>query len=66
MVYKSINAQVPAVGSQKTIMDRAIYNRTGNLSKNWDSSIAIVQVAIIVTVLAAAIGAIFLFTRVSG
>ena len=34
-----------------------------NVSKNWDSSLDIVQVVIIITVLAAAIGAIFLFTR---
>ena len=34
-----------------------------NVSKNWDTSIDIVQVVIIITILAAAIGAIFMFTR---
>ena len=34
-----------------------------NVSNNWDSTLDIVQVVIIITVLAAAIGAIFLFTR---
>ena len=34
-----------------------------NTSSNWDSTLNIVQVVIIITVLAAAIGAIFLFTR---
>ena len=34
-----------------------------NTSANWDSALDIVQVVIIITVLAAAIGAIFLFTR---
>ena len=34
-----------------------------NTSTNWDSALNIVQVVIIITILAAAIGAIFLFTR---
>uniref|UniRef100_A0A6M3M3S3 Uncharacterized protein n=1 Tax=viral metagenome TaxID=1070528 RepID=A0A6M3M3S3_9ZZZZ len=34
-----------------------------NITVNWDSSIDIVQVVIIITILAMAIGAIFLFTR---
>ena len=34
-----------------------------NTSVNWDSALSIVQVVIIITILAAAIGAIFLFTR---
>jgi hypothetical protein len=34
-----------------------------NTSDNWDATLNIVQVVIIITVLAAAIGAIFLFTR---
>ena len=34
-----------------------------NTSKNWDSALNIVQVVIIITILAMAIGAIFLFTR---
>ena len=38
-------------------------NRINNISGNQDDAIDIVQVVIIITVLAAAIGAIFLFTR---
>jgi len=34
-----------------------------NTSENWNSALSIVQVTIIITILAAAIGAIFLFTR---
>jgi hypothetical protein len=34
-----------------------------NTSDNWDATLNIVQVVIIITVLASAIGAIFLFTR---
>ena len=34
-----------------------------NTSRNWDSIMGILQVVIIITILAMAIGAIFLFTR---
>ena len=34
-----------------------------NTSENWDAALSIVQVTIIITILAAAIGAIFLFTK---
>ena len=34
-----------------------------NISGNWDTGIDIVQVVIIITILAGAIGAIFMFTR---
>ncbi|GAH01510.1 unnamed protein product [marine sediment metagenome] len=47
--------------------DRSIENDTkgtmNNTSGNWDSTLNIVQVVVIITILAAAIGAIFLFTR---
>jgi len=47
--------------------DNADSERTmSNISGNWDSSIDIVQVVIIITILASAIGAIFLFTRFGG
>ena len=39
------------------------YARMNNTSWNFDSALDIVQVTIIITVLASAIGAIFLFTR---
>jgi hypothetical protein len=38
-------------------------NTMNNTSSNWDASLNIVQVVIIITVLAAAIGAIFIFTK---
>lgn len=38
-------------------------NRLENISVNQDSALDIVQVVIIITILAGAIGAIFLFTR---
>jgi hypothetical protein len=34
-----------------------------NVSENWDSSLDIVQVVIIITILASAVAAIFVFTR---
>ena len=34
-----------------------------NISADWDNSLDIVQITIIITILAGAIGAIFLFTR---
>jgi len=34
-----------------------------NISQNWDTGIDIVQVVVIITILAGAIGAIFMFTR---
>ena len=34
-----------------------------NTSTNWDSALNIVQIVIIISLLAAAIGAIFMFTR---
>ena len=48
--------------SENTIANASI-NRLNNISGNQDSTIDIVQVVIIITILAAAIGAIFLFTR---
>jgi len=48
-------------------VDRFLENATkasmNNTSENYDSALNIVQVVIIITVLAAAIGAIFMFTR---
>ena len=38
-------------------------NTMNNTSSNWNTAIDIVQVVIIITILAGAIGAIFLFTR---
>jgi len=47
-----------------TATDNADAERTmSNISGNFDSGIDIVQVVIIITILASAIGAIFMFTR---
>jgi len=42
------------------------YDRMTNISGNWDAGLDIVQVVVIITVLASAIGAIFLFTKFRG
>jgi len=44
-------------------IENTSYNRMGNTSVNQDNTLDIVQVVIIITVLAGAIAAIFLFTR---
>jgi len=43
--------------------ENKVIARLNNTSFNWDSALDIVQVVIIISILAAAIGAIFLFTR---
>jgi len=45
--------------------DSDAINTMGNISENWDTSIDLMQVTIIITILAGAISAIFLFTRFS-
>ena len=52
----------PAAAS-RTLLQNTTISTMENLSDNFDSTLDIVQVAVIITVLAAAIGAIFLFTR---
>jgi len=47
----------------RTGRQNASFNTMDNVSGNWDSSIDIVQVVIIITILAMAVGAIFIFTR---
>ena len=51
------------VPHDRTGVQNSTLNSMNNTSANWDSTLDIVQVVIIITVLAAAIGAIFLFTR---
>ena len=43
--------------------DSDAVNTMGNISDNWDTGIDLMQVTIIITILAGAISAIFLFTR---
>lgn len=45
------------------IVENMTLNRIDNVSVNYDSAIDIVQVVIIITLLAMALGAIFMFTR---
>lgn len=67
-INQSLLDTYPAAGHRNTSPTRtALQNtsagRMGNISNNLDSTIDIAQVVIIITILAAAIAAIFLFTR---
>ena len=57
-VFGTIHTELEAA-SENTAAERLM----NNISVNYDSSLDIVQVVIIITLLAAAIGAIFMFTR---
>ena len=50
-------------GASPTTVETKYVGTMNNISYNLDSTIDIVQVTIIITILAGAIGAIFLFTR---
>lgn len=56
----------PTTVTDRSALQNSTVSTMGNLSDNFDSALSIVQVAIIITILAAAIGAIFLFTRFGG
>jgi len=58
VIHQELNGALPQTNSNDNA--RSTMNNT---SENWDSTLNIVQVVIIISVLAAAIGAIFLFTR---
>ena len=57
-IHQELVTSLPASASNDNA--RSTMNNT---SGNWDSALNIVQVVVIITILAAAIGAIFLFTR---
>ena len=61
-IRTSLEDSYPAAHSRTTLENETLSTQD-NLSENFDDSIDIVQVVIIITLLAAAIGAIFLFTR---
>jgi len=61
-IDQSLTDSMPSAGS-RSVLQNTTLSTMQNVSDNWDSSIDIVQVVIIITILAAAIGAIFLFTR---
>jgi len=52
--------------AQRTINENRTLSTQGNITENFDTGLDILQVTIIITILAAAIGAIFLFTRFRG
>jgi hypothetical protein len=47
----------------EAVSDTDTSNTMNNISENWDTGIDLMQVTIIITILAGAIAAIFLFTR---
>ena len=49
--------------TSRTVLQNQSVDRMDNISGNFDSGIDIVQVVIIITLLAGAVGAIFMFTR---
>ena len=61
-IDQSLTDSYPAAASS-TVLQNNTLNTMGNVSENFDSGLDIVQVVIIITILAGAIGAIFLFTR---
>ena len=62
VIQKNMFSQVAGQGSYLWRTQSAM----NNSSKNFDSVLSVVNIAVIITVLAAAIGAIFLFTRIGG
>lgn len=63
VVNKNLVTNLQGTGS---VPARMAMNSLNNSSKNFDSVLSVINIAIIITVLAMAIGAIFLFTRVGG
>jgi len=61
-IHTELEESFGTVGDPASTEGRAL-SRMNNTSTDFDSALDIVQVVIIITVLAAAIGAIFLFTR---
>ena len=62
-INDSLTDTYPSTATERSNAQNLSYDRLGNISENQDSAIDIVQVVIIITVLAGAIAAIFLFTR---
>jgi len=53
----------PSTAGDRTATQNASLSRMDNISGNYDTGIDIVQVVIIITLLAGAVGAIFIFTK---
>ena len=61
-INQSLEDSFPAAASRSTIQNESL-DTMAVVQENFDSSLDIVQVVIIITLLASAVGAIFLFTR---
>jgi len=61
-IRQALTDSYPAAGSRSVLQNNTLQSQS-NISTNSDSAIDIVQIVIIITLLAAAIGAIFMFTR---
>jgi len=62
-IHTELEDQYPATEADRTSQQNTSISTMTNISDNMDSTLDIVQVVVIITILAAAIGAIFLFTR---
>jgi len=62
-IHTELEDQYPTTTGDRTQQQNSSIRTMTNISTNMDSTLDIVQVVIIITILAAAIGAIFLFTR---
>lgn len=65
-INQSLSNTYPSSASKRSPMQNTSLKRMANISQNQDSALSIVQVVIIITILAGAIAAIFLFTRFRG
>jgi len=61
-INDSLEDSFPAEASRSTQQNDTL-ETMGNISGNWDTGIDLMQVTIIITILAGAIAAIFLFAR---
>ena len=62
-ISSSLTDTYPSTVTDRDMLENTSVNRMGNISTSQDSAIDIVQVVIIITILASAIAAIFLFTK---
>jgi len=62
-INQELEDSFPSTAASRSSIQNDSLSTMQNISGNWDTGIDIVQVVIIITILAGAIGAIFLFTR---
>jgi len=62
-IHQNLEDSLTYQGGGLDLLENTTSSGMNNTSANYDSALNIVQVVIIITVLASAIGAIFLFTR---